>query len=330
VELRPGPLGEATAQRAEAAAGAGSCRWESGEVLENERRAAPCEVPDDRAGEGVEAGADPVPLPPTLPGEQPTLDPSVVGLLPSEEPSAGEVGRLDLAQLGEEDPNVPCAARLDEHAVEGRLVGVEGDQRGGSVGLGDLFGIEEDQTTGVQVELGDSVVGVGEDPTVVVGDGDGEGSPLGATQGEAEFAGLRIEVELGGEGPQERGPDVGQPGRSAAAESLAVGASDPEGDLGGGDPHRAEEVEVAGAVPREAGELGAGGEPSGERLAEAEVDEEAEVVESQADGRGEGLGGELRPPIRGRSRERPPRNGTRGQWEDESATGFHEKTGRAG
>jgi hypothetical protein len=159
-----------------------------------------------------------------------------------------------------------------------------------------------------EMELGDPVAGVGEDGAGIVGDRDLEGDPLGATEGEAEVPGDRIEVEGGGGSPEERRSNVGRAGSPTGAEALAVGASEGEGDLRGGDAESAEEAEFGGLSAAEAGELAAGSDVGVEGMAEAEVDEEAEVGEYEAERRGQRVSRTLRG-REGRGRVGVPRGG---------------------
>ncbi len=104
-----------------------------------------------------------------------------------------------------------------------------------------------------------------------------------------------------------------------------MGRRETEGDLGGGEADGAGDVEVSGLVTSEAGEGAPGGEVPGERLAEALVDEEAELVLELANGQGEwrSLGRSPR-----RSRRAPARRAGRrrsvGEGEDQGTTRVHD------
>jgi hypothetical protein len=79
----------------------------------------------------MEAGTDSMAFPPSLSVQEATLDPSVVGFLSTEEPTTGEVSGLDVPQLREENSNILGSLGFYLHPVEGRFVGVEGDEGGG-------------------------------------------------------------------------------------------------------------------------------------------------------------------------------------------------------
>jgi hypothetical protein len=147
----------------------------------------PSELADHVTSEGMELAPDPMALSPALPGEQTTLHPTVVGFLTTQIPTPSDVTCLDLSQLGEEHTNVRRHLWVDSDAVERRLVGVESHEGGGDVGFGDLFLVDQRHPTPREVELGDPVSGVGEDPTVVVGERNGEGGPFTASEGEAKL-----------------------------------------------------------------------------------------------------------------------------------------------
>ncbi len=76
-------------------------------------------------GEHVESRADSMPFPFSLLPEQPSGDPTVVGLLLGEESSTGEVPRLEDPQLRKGDPNASSFGGGDRDPIEGALVGVE-------------------------------------------------------------------------------------------------------------------------------------------------------------------------------------------------------------
>lgn len=254
----------------------------------------------------MEAGADPMALPPAFPSEQLSCEPSVVRFLPGEAAPTAHVPCLDRSDLRERTTNIRRPFRADPNPVQGRLVGIEGDERGRGIGLRGLLGIHYDDPGESDVDVGDPTARGREDPSVAVGDRDGERGPLTAVQGEPELAGLEVEVERPGGNSDERPANVGNSGRDPVAEPSAVAVREGAGEVGGGEADRARDPSLEGTVASEAGEGASGGGSGAEDLAEAAVDEETEVVHEGASGGGWRVGP-------GRERE------------DESASRVHEE-----
>ncbi len=280
---------------------------------------------DDGAGERVEAAADAVSFPRALAPQQSSLHPTVVRLPPGEIPSAGDVGRLDRSHFGKGDPNERRPSRRHADSVERSLVGVERDEGGGAILGGWVSGVDRDGVARTEVHLGQSVVGVGQDGPMVGGGAEHHRCPGSGAEGEAELAGLGVKVETVLGEANEGSAYVGDPGRHRPTEPSAMGRRKTEGDLGGGEADGAGDVEVSGPVASEAGEGAPGGEVPGERLAEALVDEETELLLEVANGPGKwrSLGGSPR-----RSRRAPTRRAGRrrsvGEGEDQGTAGIHD------
>jgi hypothetical protein len=257
------------------------------EVFENEGCVLVRELLDERAGEVVEPRTDPMVLSPPFPTEQLSREPSVVGLLAPEIPSESEVPSLDLPQFREPHSNERRALRVDPHSVQGRLVGVERDERGRNIRLGYLLRIDQHNPTQPDVHLGHPVVRVSEDPSVIVRDGNDQGRPLSASQGEAELTGVGVEVEALGGRANERGSDVGNSAGEALSESTSVSAREGESDVGGGEADPSRHVGLERSVASESGERTPRGRRVSERLAQALVHEQTEVVHETAKRQGD-------------------------------------------
>ncbi len=280
---------------------------------------------DDSAGQHVEAAADAVSFPCALPPQQSSLHPTVVRLPPGEIPSAGDVGRLDRSHFGKGDPHERRPFRRHADSVERTLVGAERDEGGGGILGGRVSGVDRDGVVRSEVQLGQSVGGVGQDGPMVGGGAEHHRCPGSGAEGEAELAGLGVKVETALGEANEGSAYVGDPGRRPPTEPTAMGRRETEGDLGRGEADGAGDVEVSGPVASEAGEGAPGGEVFGERLAEALVDEEAELLLELANGQGEwrSLGGSPRRSRRAPSRRVARRRGM-GEGEDQGTTGIHD------
>ena len=257
------------------------------EVFENEGGVFGGQSVDERAREVVESRADPMVLSPSFATEQLSREPSVVGLLAPQIASASEVPSLDLPQFREPHSNEGSALLPHPHSVQGGLVGVEGDERGRCIRLRNGLRIDQDDPTQPDVNLGHAVVRIREDPSVVVGDGNNEGSPLPASQGEAEFTGLRVEVETVGGRADERDSHVGNSASHPLAEPTSVSAREGESDIGGGEADPSGHACLPRSVSSESGEGAPGGCGVSERLAQALVHEKTEVVHEAAKGQGD-------------------------------------------
>jgi hypothetical protein len=233
----------------------------------------------------MESLGDLVPLPSPFAPSELAADASVVRLLPTELAPSFLVTVLDGGDLREGDGDRDgLSSAPNEHPIEGALVRVEREERGGRVRLRNFLGEDEGRSVRSEPELLD--LRVGETLAVVVGQGEVEARPLPGSEGEAEVSGARVEMKIVAIGEEEQLADVRGQGGSTASESGAVPPGQGDGEVGGEPGVAEEDVVLAGEGLSGGDERPAGGSPSIERLADGEVDEEAEVAHERGNRRG--------------------------------------------
>ena len=226
---------------------------------------------------------DPLSLPPTHPGQQPSSHPTVMGLLAGEPSTAFEPALLEDANLREGNGDRGGLEGGDAHPIQGTLVGVEGEEGGRKVGLGDLLLVDDGDSGRREGEFLDANVRVGKDLTVVVGEGKEEGCPLPRAERESDLAGERIEVE-GLPGREEEG-SVEIRGRRGdpVAFSPSIAVNDGQRDVRGATGVMEVDAGITGGLLGQGGEGAAGGQVATEGLTDREVDEESEGEEEGSD-----------------------------------------------
>ena len=115
---------------------------------------------------------------PSFATEQLPGDSSVVGFLLVETSPPVVMPLLDDPHFRERQSHRSRPLGGDLTAVERALVGVEGEEGGGLVGLRDLLLDHHAHSSRLDVNLLDLVPGVGENRPVVVREGEDEGTPL--------------------------------------------------------------------------------------------------------------------------------------------------------
>jgi hypothetical protein len=208
--------------------------------------------------------------------------------VPGEATAPGEVAVLDGGDLRVRDDDRLSSLRVEENPIERALVGVKGEKSGGSVTLGRLPFEDENGSVRIESELLDR--SRGEHRAVPVREAKVEAGPLAVPEGEAPAAAVGVQVEGRVVGDEEGFPDEGDVGEVAFAETPTVAFVQGEGGVRGGSSMGAVHPVLAGERLAEFGERSEGGEILLERLADASVDHEAEVVEEGEDGGGKGRG----------------------------------------
>jgi hypothetical protein len=160
-----------------------------GEVLECQRRVMGGELVDQPTSQDVEARTDPIPLPPSLPTQQPASKATFVGLLLAEKPPPTHGRELEFADLRKGDPYQPRRVFTCLDTVQRRLVGIQGDERRGRVRFRDGLIEHEHDSAQADVDLGHPVVRVGQHLAMIVGDREGERSPLASAERQAQPTG---------------------------------------------------------------------------------------------------------------------------------------------
>jgi hypothetical protein len=290
MEFPSGPGGEAPtkgtgaeSRRARGRSSSTAKGREAGEVFDDKEGSSLCQVVDHRPSEGVEAGANPMSLSLPFPPEEATRDPTIGGLALRQGAPSVDMASLDRPELGKREANVRSAPRVHTHPVQGRFVGVEGDHRGWGIFFWEGLGVDKHHTGKSNVDLGHPVTRIDEDPAVIAREWHDEGGPFTASEGEAKFPGSRVEMERFRRNSEERGPDEGNTTRTARSEPTAVPMGERQGNVGGRETNRAGDTGLEGAAAGETREGTPRRYTSGEHLAEALVDEEAEVVHERAD-----------------------------------------------
>jgi hypothetical protein len=274
------------------------------EVLQHEDRLVPCQPVDQRASQFVEAGTDSMPLPTPFPPEQKAGQTSVVGFLSTEILSPTEVSYLDRPDIGEEDADEPSSFGAHPDSVQGGLVGVERYEGPGGVGFRGGAGVYEAHPVKSEVDLSDPMCRISEDPSEVVGDRNRHRRPLATSEGEAQLSGLAVEVEGPCGDTDEGGTNVRSATGNPLPEPGSVTAGEGARNIGGGAANRSGDSRFQGLGPGESGESSTGRQSIGEGVAQALVDQEAEVVHEESERR--------------RSRR------FRREMNDDGATGVHE------
>jgi hypothetical protein len=302
----------------------------SGQVLEHEGGVVDGQPVDEGVGDLVEAAPNAVPLPPTFSAEQEPTDASVVGLLPTQVLPSSDVDRLDPSDLGEQHSDEGGPLWGHPHSVERRLVGVERDQGGRRILWFRSLGVDRDRPMQPQVHLGEAMAGVREHSSLVVGRPEPEGGPLAAAERDSELSRLRVEMEAAFRQSDEWGADVRNSSQLAPSQSPTVSRGEGEGDLGRCYPDATRDPCLQGPGSSKSGELAPRGDAGGERIPEALVDEETEVVHEEADRRRVRLRVNRRMrDVRQSRRVADAGCGAGVKRKDEGPTGVHE-TGGAG
>ncbi len=259
---------------------------ESAQVLEHEHRLASPGLRHQPLAHEVKSLDDPGTLATALPPSEPPTDPTVPGLLPTETAPTDEVTVLDRGDLRERDDDGGGAVAIEGDPIERPLVGVEGEDGRRLVGR---WGRPFDDQDGTAKRQPDLLEGrASEDGAVPVGEAEVDARPLPGPEGEAKVTGLGVEMDGGVVGDEERPKDVGDATPATLADPTAVPLVEGEGGVGGGAGVGEVDLELAGEGLGEGGEGATSGEVLVERLADAAVDHEAEVVEEGEDGWGKG------------------------------------------
>jgi hypothetical protein len=240
----------------------------------------------------MESGPDPVSFPFSFFLQQPTGDPSVMGLLPVEFPSSVEVSGLDHSEARIRNLGELAALRGYRHPVHRGLVGVEGKQRRGSVGLRGRFLQKESDLVGRNLELFDPNSLFPESFTVVSGEVNLKRAPLAVTPGDPHFAGLDVQVKGLRTGAEKEPTNVGDFRLDSVTEAATMAFGQREGDARGDDGMFTGELMDESSVAGKPRESLSGGLPGEDRLSEDLVGQQSvgghEGEEGGGKGRSEG------------------------------------------
>ncbi len=255
-------------------------------MFEGEGRVVRGELVDQGTGQGVEARADPIAFSPPLSAEQPSGKSAVMGFLTAEKLPPTHVTELEHSKFGEGQSNVAHAFRLDPDSIQGRLVGVECDQRGRNTGFGRHLSVHHHNFADSNVDLGYSTTRVGEHSAMIGGYRDGNRSPLAPTEGETQLPSIDVEMEGLLRDPDERRSNEGNSALQPVTEPVAVSAGERTGDFRGGHPDGPGNVTVQRSGARKPGDLSLGGDPRAKEFSNAFIDQESKVSHERKNGWG--------------------------------------------